>query len=127
MNFSRDTNTTQPSDLRTQSWVSKAYDAAVQGQGDDPDHAANGEHPDIVINTDDNSEKVKVRIIFFLGDHLFADIKPDNHDTMLIHTSVPWWKQLAVSDCFLGHASAKEKTPDRNTMFQGRNALCGRI
>ncbi|KAG6360018.1 hypothetical protein INS49_011074 [Diaporthe citri] len=61
MNLSGDRNTSQPSDLRTQSWVSKAYDAAAQGQGDDPDHAANGQHqhPDIVINTDDNSEKVK--------------------------------------------------------------------
>lgn len=51
----------QPSTLRTQSWVSKAYQHSMQEQ----DHHGHGkeripEHPDVVINTDeDESYKIK--------------------------------------------------------------------
>lgn len=43
--------------------------------------------------------------------------------TVLIDSSVPWRKQPAMFDCFLGHASAKETTSDYNTMFQRGNAI----
>lgn len=55
-------NTPQHSELGTQSWVSKAYrQAAAQGQDESGNHTAGGiQHPDIVINTDDSPDKVKV-------------------------------------------------------------------
>lgn len=143
MNLSRDTNTSHPSYLRTQSWVSVAYDAAAQGQGDDPEHAANGNHPDVVINTDDNSEKVKVSanspcvliwywialsrgtILSSSPRSIFSFILQGYSDFMLlINALVPWRKQLAMFDCFFGHASKKEKTPNDNTMLQRGNAIC---
>lgn len=43
--------------------------------------------------------------------------------TVLIDSLVPWRKQPAMFDCFLGHASAKETTSDYNTMFQRGNAI----
>lgn len=46
--------------LRTESWVSKAYRQSTQDHGDNNGDAHDNTHPDVVVNKDEDSQKIKV-------------------------------------------------------------------